>query len=337
MGGILTLIGIENRKIRGRVSTWVMILVMAVLIFALSGLLKFIDDNQEMLAAYSGQTVSAGADWETTLRTEIESSRQQLTQAESSGEAVSQSRIDALKMTIAKDTYTLEHHLDRDYFKSLWNRVVDLDVSSNPNVGGLVALFVIIALSALVAGEYTEGTMKLMIPRPFSRGEILSAKLLSSLIYAFVLFVEALVIGLLSLGLFFGFGGLGATSLFWTGDTVIEIPAFLNALMIYGLDFLQVFVYLSFALLLAVLSRSRALATGLSIFVLVVGASLFQLLALYTDWGRYIVFAVSNFSRFIIAGSPYGGMTLPLALLVSAGYVAVFLFFSYLTFKKRDI
>ena len=159
-------------------------------------------------------------------------------------------------------------------------------------MGGIIALFVIITLSALVAGEFTEGTIKMLIPRPFSRSELLTSKFISALLYAIVLFVETLVIGFLLMGAFFGFKGLSATSLIWTGQKVVEIPAVLYVFMIYGLDFLQVVVYMAFALLIAVLSRSRALSTGVSIVLLVIGSALLQLLATYVDWEKYIVFAV---------------------------------------------
>lgn len=338
MGSFLSLVSIENKKIRRRVSTWVMMIILAVTILGLSGLLKYIYSNPQIQAMYTGTLqVDPDADWQTTLRNQIAAEKAQLLQAESSSEKLTKNRISQLEMYIAKDEYALEHNLGPDYLNTVWNKVIQLDVSSNPNVGGTIALFVIITLSALIAGEFSDGTMRMMIPRPYSRSEILTAKLISTLLYTLILFVEALVVGFIIMGLFFGFGGIGATSLFWTGSKVIEIPAVINTFMIYGLDFLQVFVFISFALLIAVLSRSRAISTGISIFLLLVGTSLFQLLATFFEWGKYIVFSVSNFSSFVSRGAPFEGTSLGFALIISALYVAAFLFFSYFSFSKRDI
>jgi ABC-2 type transport system permease protein len=260
-----------------------------------------------------------------------------LRQAEASDEPLMRNSIEPLKISIAKDEYALAHHFGQEYTDSVWNRVVQLNTLINPNMGGIIALFVIITLSALVAGEFTEGTIKMLIPRPFSRSELLTSKFISALLYAIVLFVETLVIGFLLMGAFFGFKGLSATSLIWTGQKVVEIPAVLYVFMIYGLDFLQVVVYMAFALLIAVLSRSRALSTGVSIVLLVIGSALLQLLATYVDWGKYIVFAVTDLAMFLTYGPLYAGAPLGFALIVCAIYTAVFLFFSYFTFRKRDI
>jgi ABC-2 type transport system permease protein len=338
MSGFFSLVSIETKKIRHRVSTWIMVIILAVLILGLSGLLKYIYSNPKIEAMFTGtQQSDTNTDWQTALQNEITADKAQLAQAESSTEQPVRNRAAQLKIYIAKDQYALDHNLDKDALDSVWNRVAQLDSVVNPNIGGIIALFVIITLSTLVAGEFSDGTIRMMIPRPYSRGEILSAKLLSILLYTLILFGEALVVGFLCMGLFFGFHGIGAASLFWTGAKVIEIPAVVNTLIIYGLHFLHVFVYISFALMIAVLSRSRAMSTGISIFLLIVGASLFQLLATFFTWGKYIVFAVSDLSTFITRGPLYEGSTLGFALIVSAIWVAVFLFFSYFSFRKRDI
>jgi ABC-2 type transport system permease protein len=61
------------------------------------------------------------------------------------------------------------------------------------------------------------------------------------------------------------------------------------------------------------------------------------LLATYVDWGKYIVFAVTDLAMFLTYGPLYAGAPLGFALIVCAIYTAVFLFFSYFTFRKRDI
>lgn len=336
MSGFLTLVKIENRKLYHRISTLVMVLILAALVIGFTGVIKFVDTNFPQLtgAAASSQN---GPDWKAQLQKEIATDQQQLSQAESGNEMLAKTSIGSLKMKIAKDEYEIAHDIKPDTLQSIWAKMSELDTEVNPDFAMFIALFAIIAGSAAVAGEFTEGTMKMMIPRPFSRGLILSAKLVSVVLYSLILFVENLVFAFVMMGLWFGFGGFGAHSLLWTGGKVVLLPGFVNILAVYGLDFLQVFVYIVLAFVISVVSRSRAMATGISLFLLLVGGGISELLTLYFGWGKYILFGVSNFSSFVLKGTTYPGTSIGFGLVVSAVYVVVFLFIGYFTFIKSDI
>jgi ABC-2 type transport system permease protein len=133
------------------------------------------------------------------------------------------------------------------------------------------------------------------------------------------------------------FALISASSLLWTGGEIVLLPAVVKTLIVYGLDLLQVFVYVVLAFAISTISRSRAMATGISLFLLLVGGTVSELLASYFGWGKYILFGVSNFSSYILKGSVYPGTSLGFGLIVSLIYTLMFLIVSYFTLNKRDI
>jgi ABC-2 type transport system permease protein len=179
--------------------------------------------------------------------------------------------------------------------------------------------------------------MKTMISRPYGRSQILSAKLAATLLYGLEMLVGTFLFVSLCTGIFFRFDGIGAKELMWTGGSIVNIPGVVKALAIYGLDFVQIIVYLVMAFAIAAIFRSRALATGISLFLLLVGSSIAQVLAVYFSWGKYILFCNTSLSTYITYGRLYPGTSLGFSLIVSAVYTAVFLFLGYFVFAKRDI
>ena len=344
MEHFLTLTLLENRKMWKRISTKIMPLIMVAIVIGFSFLLKavsgYMEKYQSEKADAAVQMVSG--DWRDQLQVTIAADQKQLDQLESSSASkMAKTQIGSLKKTIAEDQYRLDHDMDpaKDTGKNLstWGHVVSVDTNMNPNFGGIIAMFMIIACSAAVAGEFSEGTMKMMISRPFHRWEILTAKLITTVLYGLMLFVCTLLLTFVMMGLLFGFKGIGSTALLWTGGKIIAVPAVCQALIVYGLDFLTALVYTIFAFLLAAVTRSRAMATGFSLFLLLVGGSLFQLLTIFYGWGKFVLFTVTGFSGFVLNGSPFVGTSLGFALILSLIYSAVFLFATYYVFAKRDI
>ena len=96
-------------------------------------------------------------------------------------------------------------------------------------------------------------------------------------------------------------------------------------------------VYVILAFVLSAISRSRSIATGFSLFMLLAGANILQFIAIFFGWGKYLPFVTSNFAGFINIGSYIYGVTLGFALVISAIYSMIFCFVGYFVFQKRDI
>ena len=130
---------------------------------------------------------------------------------------------------------------------------------------------------------------------------------------------------------------MSAKTLIWNGTSVAYIPGFLKALAIFGLDFLTVIFYTVFAFALSTATRSRSLATGFALFMILFGASLVQLAAIFFDWGKYLPFVATGFSNIVGSGSSIVGVTLSFAVISSMIYVVLMLIAGYAIFQKRDI
>lgn len=326
-GSFLSLISVENTKLWKRLSTKLMLLIIIAIVVGFAGIYKAeqsIITKQENKASYSDS-------WKQQLKAEDAGLQKQIDTMEKSNVQSEKGNLDAVKMQIAVNKYHIENNIKPEPTKKgFWDYLVNLDFSK------FAALLVIIACSGLVAGEFSDNTMKTMITRPFARWQILTSKFIVSFIYAVVVLAVDYLAVLASTALFFGTGGIDKPLLLWIGGNIVNMSGFAGSLFLLGLQFLTVLVYLILTFALSSAFRSRALATGLSIF-LMFGGSLSLLLADHFSWGKYVFFADTDFSNFVLMGAPFYGITLGLALVICAVYCVIFLVASYVTFARRDI
>ena len=330
MSSFFTLVSIENMKLWKRISTKVMFLIMIIIIFVATGFYKYYTVSQKVPS-----TIAVSENWKQELQTNLVLQKTQLKQFDDETSRMAKVSVGPLKKTIAEGEYEIKNNIKPEAKKSIWERSTEF--STNAGYSGIIALLLIIACSALVAGEFSEGTMKMMISRPYKRSEILSAKLVATIIYGLELLAATFLLNFIMLGILFGFNGIGAKEMLWTSSSIIYIPSVLKALIIFGLDFLQVLVYVIIAFAISAVSRSRSMATGFSLFLLLVVSKMAILAAMIFSWGKYLPFGLSNFSSFVISGSSIMGTTLAFALGLSAIYSIIFLFAGYYIFEKRDI
>ncbi|MBU3156759.1 ABC transporter permease [Clostridium estertheticum] len=330
MGSFFTLVSIENTKLWKRVSAKVMFLIMIILILAATGIYKYYTVSQKV-----PNTTTVSQNWKQELQANVALQKIQLKQAEDGKNNISKVLTGSLKKGIAEGEYRISNDIKPESQKSVWSRSTKF--STDAGYSRLIALFVIIACSALVAGEFSEGTMKMMISRPYKRYEILSAKLVATIIYGLELLVATFLLNFIMMGVLFGFNGLGAKEMLWTSSSIMYIPAALKTIIVFVLDYLQVLVYVIIAFAISAISRSRSIATGFSLFLLFVGSTIINMVAMFFSWGQYLPLGMSNFSGFVTSGSSIDGTTLAFALGLSAIYSIIFAFVGYYVFEKRDI
>ncbi|MBZ9685398.1 ABC transporter permease [Clostridium estertheticum] len=330
MGSFFTLVSIENTKLWKRLSTKIMLIIMIVIIIAATGIFKYYTVSQKVT-----NTISVSENWKQELQKNVDMQKIQLKQAESDTNKRAKVLIGMTKKSIAEGEYRINNNIKPESSKSVWLR--SSEFATNAGYGGIIALLLIISCSALVAGEFSEGTMKMMISRPYRRWEILTSKLLAIILYGLVLLVTTFLLNFIMIGIFFGFNDMGIKEMMWTSSSIIYISAALKTAIIFGLNFLQVLVYVILAFAISAISRSRSIATGFSLFLLLVGSNIAQLLAMYFSWGKYLPFGTSNFSTFVTVGATIEGTSLAFAIGLSAIYSIVFCFAGYVVFEKRDI
>lgn len=199
----------------------------------------------------------------------------------------------------------------------------------------LITIFTVVKASETVAGEFTWGTIKLLLIRPWSRSSILLSKYIATLLFALFFTVVGFLATFLSTVAFFGYSGSASDMM---GVSVTDPWSYM--LQYYGLQFVSTMVIVTFGFMMSSAFRSSGLAIGLSIFLLLSGNLLSQLLSL-TDkaWVKFVMFQNLNLTAYLAGDDPFPhhDTTLGFSLAVLAGYVIVFNIISWTVFRKRDI
>jgi ABC-2 type transport system permease protein len=204
----------------------------------------------------------------------------------------------------------------------------------------------IIMLSAdMVSGEYSSGTIKLLVVRNVPRWKILLSKYLTLVVLEVVVVFFTFVLAAIISGFFFGFGGwlapvatgfkVVAGKLDTTG--VLNVPQWQYSLMVYSLGFFVAFVVGSISFMISVLVKSTAASIGIIMSTLVAGNFISFFLA---DWKitRYM-FMVNLRLTDYLSGSfqPIEGMNMLFSVTVLLGWAIASIIISFVYFTKQDI
>lgn len=149
---------------------------------------------------------------------------------------------------------------------------------------GMLAILFICYGGVTMAHEYSSGTIRLLLIKPRSRTKIICSKLTSLAFWWLAASLIALVVLTLENMLVFGVTDLFVPDLKAMKSGIAEIPSILGLLSAFGEEFLMAMLYVTFALLFAVLTKKAALSILFPMLVSM-GASIAQgiAVALYEE------------------------------------------------------
>ncbi|QJC51150.1 ABC transporter permease [Paenibacillus albicereus] len=207
----------------------------------------------------------------------------------------------------------------------------------------LANIFSVIIAADSVAGEFTGGTIKLLLIRPWTRSKVLLSKYVSVLLFViFSLLVVYLSVLLINSAVFGYERGVAAEEAFGVLDPGLSAWSYYHQYFL--LELISSIVGVTLAFMISAVFRSSALSIGLSLFLLLMGATLSQLLQLVDKaWVDYVLFQHLSLTRYIGSGGASGElhsgspMTMGFSLSVLAGYYLVFMALSWFVFTKRDV
>ncbi len=217
--------------------------------------------------------------------------------------------------------------------------------------GFIILIFTVVLAAGMLAGEQSSGTLKLLLIRPYSRGKILTSKLLATMIFATIFLIFSTIV-LFLIGLFTMGANFTPVLCIFNASTAFITSPFV-VLLIYLLCWLfKMFLFVLLALAISAIFRSNVGAVGVSI-VLYFVLSIFALIFAGSYWYGYLPF--SNLDLFKYFGGAFvaSGNSSPLSIMFSAPYFhgGSFLFsflislavgvilalLTYVIFKKREI
>lgn len=222
-------------------------------------------------------------------------------------------------------------------------------IKANPwsailKVSGLIEMVIILTIivaAEMVSREFTDGTIKLLLIRPYRRSKILFSKYLTLAIFSGSALLLVLISQLLINGFLYGFSTLfsdfHSTDLFIdASDQIVQLSNVSQLLKLYGLSFFSILNYGTIAFAISTLLKNSALAVGSSLFFMMLGNSIIEATSKIV-WLKYLPFANSDFSLYIYHLAPRPEMTIGFSLLVLVAYMVLFNVVSFYFFNKRDI
>jgi ABC-2 type transport system permease protein len=312
---IINLIHNENMKLYHSISTKIMMGILLLSIIAIGLIVKFTG------------TQTQSTDW----KADIVTQNQEFKKA---SEMPGQMQItkDSYALKIQTNEYRLENDIPPIQNKSLWGFAED-------SVGGLVsliALFAIIMGGRIVANEFSDGTIKLLLIRPSKRWKILVAKYISimgyTLLMLLVLMIGSFIIG----GILFSFKGAGMPFLTNSNGIITEVNMVAHIIQLCGLNSISLVMMVTLAFMISTVARNSGMAIGIGVFLLTVG-NLITLLLIRFNWSKYILFVNTDLNQYINGQPIVEGMTMTFSIIVLIVYFIAFNFISYISFTKRDI
>lgn len=306
------LIANENMKIYSRKLTRILVLLLMTVTIGAS-VLQYVNRP-------------AAEDWKTETEQQVQKYEERLRITELSPTL----RADAAnKLKIAE--YRLAHDIPEPS-RSPWSALL--------NFSGLVEMVIMIGIviaADIVAGEYTAGTMKLLLIRPHSRTAILFSKYIAVSLFAAAMLGLLVACGYATNVLFYGAGNIHSGDLFLNRQgNVVQQNVMLQVIKLYGLSIVPVMGYVTLAFAVSTILRSSALAVGVSLFIMIAGNSMIEATA-GMECLKYLPFANSDISLYIYHLPARPEMTLMFSLSVLVAYILSLAAVSWAVFKRRDV
>lgn len=197
----------------------------------------------------------------------------------------------------------------------------------------LVTLFTIIASAGIVASEFSQGTIKMLLSRPIKRWKILTSKYVTIVLFGLTLTVLVYVFTIISAFIFFP--SAEGNSILWSGSDLALTAIWGKSAYMMFLSLVNVIMISTFAFMVGSVFRSTSLAVGLSIFLFFSGTIIVMFLEKF-EIAKYIFFA-HDLTQYEIGFKMLDSNTMAFSVAVLLVYAVVFLAVSYLTFSKRDV
>ncbi|MGX6979827.1 ABC transporter permease [Vagococcus elongatus] len=201
----------------------------------------------------------------------------------------------------------------------------------------LPTLFSVVVASMIIAAEFTSGTIKLLLIRPYTRIQILWSKYFVTLIYG-VLSSLVMAASAFLFSFMLPSQPLNAPLDVMTGaKTALTVAG-----QLFASNFLLMILYITIAFFFSAVIRSQALAVGVGMGILFSGSILGQVLPAIIekyDWLKWIIFNLLGLNNQVIDASYYVGGNLSITATVVGiiAYIIVIYAATLFLFNKRDV
>lgn len=314
MFNMIKLVRNEQMKIDSQLSNMIMMIALVLIVIIMGTVMFFMQDED------------ASNDWQA----KVEMQNVQLVH-QLENETLSEAVAKQYRQNLAINEYRLEHDIAPAASENMWSFV-----KTSATLTILVSLFTIVVAAGIVAGEFTWGTIKLLLIRPVTRSGILLSKYIAVLFYGLrmlvLLFLTSMVVG----AILFGIADISIPYLSYANGEIVEKSMFSYVMTTYLLNCIDLLMMVTFAFMISTVFRSSSLSIGLALFLMFTGQQFVQLLSKY-EWVKYILFANTNLTQYFEGTPIVEGMTLYFSIVTLFIYFLVFNLLSWYVFNKRDV
>ena len=214
----------ENMKIYRRLRTWILVgLMVAFVLFV--NIIEWHSDGKK----------AQGEGWRAALQQE----NQQYSEILKQPKLGEDDRM-FYEQQIALNDYHLEQNI-RSTDGTMWD-----GVNGSANLMIVITIFTIIIAGDSLAGEFSSGTIKLLLIRPASRVKILVSKYISFLLFGMLLLLTLFVISVVMNGILYGFGYMDIPLINTTAEgEIVERNMVLNLWKTYMLNGVSTIMYVT--------------------------------------------------------------------------------------------
>jgi ABC-2 type transport system permease protein len=204
-----------------------------------------------------------------------------------------------------------------------------------------IIIIILITSSTIISSELKEGTIKLLLIKPYTRNQILLSKYLSMIIVMFISIIYLYLTQILIGGFYLGFSSLQ--------EKVVIYNFQLNTIMcynIFGYTFLRILLKLPMLILLSTLSflisiitSNNILSLTISLIVYIFSASIKSLAINYNlKIMKYLLTMNWNINEYLFGKlSEYKYLNLTTSIIICIIYYIFLLVLSFIIFNKKDI
>lgn len=204
----------------------------------------------------------------------------------------------------------------------------------------LIVMFMMTA-GVIVSEEFSKGTIKLLLIKPYKRSTILASKFITSIIVAIIVIIIVALMQLVIGGIIQGFDSFKNPTIIYdyTINNVRQINT-IQYLTMQALGKAPMYILLmTLAFAFSTIFTNSALAITISLLGYM-GSSVINMLALNLNlkWIKYFVTPNWNLTEYLWGGIPtFEGITLSFSLVIIAIYMVIMLVPTFIIFQKKNI
>ena len=198
-----------------------------------------------------------------------------------------------------------------------------------------IPVLIVIIAASIFAGEFEQGTIRLLLTQPIGRGQLLGAKFIAMIVYNLVFMLLTVMAALLPACLLFGTGDL---VVFIDGIQFIQEATFPRRLLLALLfSTLSMIAFSCLGMLFGLVFKNTMTAVLLSMGILILSTLLQKFVfGVFSAWQPFLFsYHFSKWQLFFVDRIPF------VDILESVGFMIAMIFgltlFSYLKFKKMNI